>query len=610
MALIQTFAPHDDESGFGYYRRLAAANALFDWRELAVLAGVGRSRDALMGQPEDAARALGLEPDWARSAAEGEQRCRAWKGLHRRTADALCPQCLSEAAYIRREWEHAYVTACPAHRLQLVDRCDACGEWLDLHRQRIEQCACGHDLRESSRVSATPGQVWLSALLASQGGSSAGFAPQVRGADTQALCELVATLCRYFDVTAQPIRRHAAKTKSVGESARFLAPLDALLQDWPRAFEAHVEARIRGGNPNARTLNTLLGPWYAGVKKACQGNALEGILEAVIRVAARTFDGVLGLDTAKAVVEDVTEHVRLVDAARMLGVSRDRLLDAVKAGVCLSRTRRFGKRGHVYEIPRAEVERIGRQRQAWVSEESACAMAQVPVSVLQHMAVAGVIVTDAKWRHDIHKGGPIQRESLNALFEAIQARAKPQPTNGQELVTWAELTSRRMGDKQAIQSVMRAAAAGEVVAVQVGSHLGRTAFLRAAVAPYFGTPLLEAGMSIQQLATFTGWKWESIAHWVNLGLLQAQQIQLRGQPCQVVSPQQLLTFRQTFIPLADLARAMGTKPSALSEQLVGVDIVGAKPLPNGLKRGGLVRVADLGRLAVAGAKAREAAKTV
>ncbi|WP_156053845.1 hypothetical protein [Thiomonas sp. OC7] len=109
-------------------------------------------------------------------------------------------------------------------------------------------------------------------------------------------------------------------------------------------------------------------------------------------------------------------------------------------------------------------------------------------------------------------------------------------------------------------------------------------------------------MSMQRLAKFTGWKWESIAHWVSLGLLESQQIMLRGQPCQVVSPQQLLVFRQTYVPLADLARAMGTRPSALAELLTGVEIVGAKPLPNGLRRGGLVRMSDLGQLAVFGAR--------
>lgn len=87
------------------------------------------------------------------------------------------------------------------------------------------------------------------------------------------------------------------------------------------------------------------------------------------------------------------------------------------------------------------------------------------------------------------------------------------------------------------------------------------------------------------------------------GLLACESIQLRGQPCRVVLPHQLLAFRQSYIPLADLARAMDKKASALSHSLPGIELVGAKRLPDGALRGGLLRMADLGRLAVIGARA-------
>jgi hypothetical protein len=50
---------------------------------------------------------------------------------------------------------------------------------------------------------------------------------------------------------------------------------------------------------------------------------------------------------------------------------------------------------------------------------------------------------------------------------------------------------------------------------------------------------------------------------------------------------------------------MDTKASALSRLLPGIKLVGAKQLPDGAMRGGLVRIAELGRLALLGAKAGE-----
>jgi hypothetical protein len=102
-------------------------------------------------------------------------------------------------------------------------------------------------------------------------------------------------------------------------------------------------------------LNRLLGQWYSHVKRAGQSKGLEPFLEAVIRVAAREFDGALGLDSAGEVAHDVTGLLRLSEAAKVIGTSRDNLLLVAKAGLVEYQTSRFGTRGLVYQIPAAEV---------------------------------------------------------------------------------------------------------------------------------------------------------------------------------------------------------------------------------------------------------------
>ena len=219
------------------------------------------------------------------------------------------------------------------------------------------------------------------------------------------------------------------------------------------------------------------------------------------------------------------------------------------------------------------------------------------------MKAASVIQSDVRWREDLMKGGPVNRQSILDLYESVQRLAQPASAADDATLTWAELTSRRMGDRQAIESLMQSIASGKVKAVGHARTLGEISLLRADVSQYFGTPLLEAGMSIQQLSKLTGWKRESISYWIEEGLLDSQSIMLRGQACRVVLPQHLLAFRQTYVPLADLARGMGTKSSALSRLLSGIELFGAQALPNGTARGGLVRIGDLCRLAVIGAKA-------
>ncbi|URF04309.1 TniQ family protein [Cupriavidus campinensis] len=603
MSLVVTYAPRDDESGFGYYRALAAANVLSNWRELAGLAGVQRNRGALFAHSEFVAGQLGLESEWTHFAGQQEAVCRSWGRLHRVQTDAVCPACLAAAEYMRHYWGHTYVTTCADHRILLIDRCSDCGEFLSPNRYHIGQCDCGQDLRMLPRIASTRAQHWLSTLIASAGKQSGGIEPMLRSVDINTLCQVARTLCLHADPTMPALRRGAALPTSIAEAIDLLAPLDSLLGDWPAGFQSHVEKRIAAGKPDARTLNTLLGSWYIGLRKLCQGTALEPFLKIIIEVAAVRFDGALGLDSAKALVEDVTEYVRLADAAKTIGVSVSHMHDTVQAGKCGYRTRRAGTRGLLYEIPQEEVARIQEQRSEWMTGSEACELAGVSPSVLEHMMAAGVVRSDVNWRQDIFKGGVVERRSILELVERIREAADLVGRPEDERVVWAGLTSRRMGDRQAIQSLMQAIAEGKVKAVVRGRKLGDMAFLRADVASYFGTPLLEAGMSIQQLSKFTGWKWESISHWIAEGLLDSHSIVLRGQPCRVVLPHQLLAFRQTYVPLADLARGMGTKSSALSRLLSGIELVGAQQLPSGAARGGLIRVAELGRLAVLGARA-------
>jgi len=603
MSLVLTYAPKDDESGMGYYRRLAADNALFKWRDLASTAGVERNRRALLTRTNDVARNLDLDQAWTEFARQQENLCRGWGPLHRAQSDAVCPACLAESPYLRHHWEHAYVTACVQHRILLVDQCNACGTHLSPERLYIGLCSCGHDLSSLSHIAATRAQQWLSTLIANNGQQSGSMKPALHDVDFNVLVTVIRTLCQYSEPTGPRLPRSAALPKFVADAVEFLSPLEALLADWPTGFRNHVERRIAAGRTDARTLNTLLGDWYISLRKVCQGTALEPLLQIIIDVAARNSDCVLGLDSAKEMAENATGYMRAPDAAKAIGVSVSRLHDSIVADECEHRTRRTGTRGQVFEIPCAEVERIQRQRAGWISDADACELAGVTPVVLERMKAAGVVQSDVRWREDLMKGGPVEHQSILDLFEQVGRWAQSAAVADDSTLTWAELTSRRMGDRRAIEALMQAIADGRVKAVTRSRTLGEMSFLRADVSLYFGTPLLEAGMSIQQLAKATGWKWESIQNWVDGGLLASERIHRRGQPCRVVLPQQLLEFRQAYVPLADLARAMGTKSSALSRLLPGVELVGAKQLPDGAMRGALIRVADLGRLAIIGARA-------
>jgi hypothetical protein len=598
VQLILTFPPHPDASGLGYYRHLSAENGLSGWRELAQFCETSQTRSGLLAQPEQVASRLGLDPVWTSFATAQEEASRAWTGLRRAVHEAVCPSCLKQASFSRLAWEHMYMVACPEHAVTLLDHCDDCGERLSVNRSHIERCECGADLTVVTTPAATPAQMWLATLIASRGASSGTWAPQMTDVQLDVTALVVRTLCLFYDVAAAPPKQNAAHPKTVAQAIEFLRPLDWLLWDWPVNFEKHVSDRIRAGHPEARTLNSLLGLWYQRLKGHTAGSSLVQFMEAIARVAASEFDGLMGLDKASMLLAKQNTHMLASQAAKQIGMHRATLVSRLQAGQVKHRTKLFGTRGVAYEIPKEEVEAIVLARRGWVSKRAACEILGVPEAVLGSLEEAGLVVSDSQWRSDARKGGPVSRDSLTQFIASLKSH---RVSNSQEeggRIALRELTGRRVGDHKSIAAALRAIASGEIRPVARADFVGSMLYPVTLVGRYFSTPMLDAGLSVQALSKLTGWKWESVSHWMDVGLLESNNVTLRGQPCRVVMPAQLLDFCRTYLPLADVARKIGSKSSALAEKLEGVEIIGAKPLPDGQRRGGLLRVTDLARLAM------------
>lgn len=596
--LLKTFAPLNDESGPGYYRRLSSANGLSGLREIAKLSEVSGTRSGLFSRPEHVARMLGIESAACQMASAREELALGWRGLRRAGFDAVCPHCLKESVHIRLGWDHVYMVACPTHKTLLVDKCGSCGQRLSDQREQIHTCACGHNLLASETKPATEAQLWVASVIASRGADSSCWLPALSDVHLDLFSLLVRNLCQLFDPALTVTRQNASAPKTIAEAIEFLRPLESVLDDWPRGFEAHIRERIAFGPANSRTLNTKLGKWYLRIREVGLEGALNPFLEAVHQVAANEYAGVLALDHVAGYEGRIASHYMLPEAAAHIGVHRATLIKAVASGEVASVTRPYANQGVAREIPIAEVEAIAAARRGWIGKGAARELLNVPESVFTYLVQAGLVVLDHSGRQDIRRGSPVEL----AAIEKLRARLATHPCrDGDDAgarLRLKELNARRLGDKKAILRLLNAIAAGDVRALGPATSVGDLEYLEADVATYFSSKAVDSGLTVQALAKATGWKWESISYWIGEGLLESETAVLRGQPCRLVTPQQLLKFTQTYLPLANLAQMAGTKASSLFDKLGGITVLGGKPLPNGTQRGGLVRMADLVRLAL------------
>jgi TniQ len=64
-------------------------------------------------------------------------------------APKICPPCLEEENWCRKAWDVLAFTACPKHRIVLIDHCPHCSAKLSWARSSVSVCTCGYDWRRT-----------------------------------------------------------------------------------------------------------------------------------------------------------------------------------------------------------------------------------------------------------------------------------------------------------------------------------------------------------------------------------------------------------------------------------------------------------------------------
>lgn len=603
-ALIDLFPPHDDEFVIGYLRRLAERNRIDSWQSLVRMAEVTPSRQGVWLYRARLSEYLGLKSKWLDQVMPEKE---DGVGLHapsflRRRMDAVCPECLKEQGYIRRAWSHTYVLACPAHRVRLLDQCPNCQSPLRAERSSIQRCDCGFELGQAKAEPASAFEIWVSARLR----RDMTDVPGLPTLETEQECDGLANLLMLLSSRADPANKirtsKVAQPRSLEEARRYLAPVEAILGNWPQGMREHVAMRVRAGPQIQSTLVGRLGAWYRSMARHCENGRYESIWTAVSDAIADSFDGKMrGAGSLRFSTGYQRAYMSLHEASQRLGVSRLSLKMAVDKGSLQARVDKASELYTNIQITWDQVEFVKASRERWVSEEVACKLLDVPPSVLRMFVLTEAIACDPVWRGNVLRTGPIDLESVKALASRLGELGEFREVS--DGIALRDIVGRRFNDKSALMSLFRAMASGDIRAYGFGGtdgskRAGSMLFPKSEVVAIVGTATLNASMTLVQVEKATGWKYESLVHWADQGLMEAQTVPMRGQEARTVPAVSLLQFARTYVPVAELASALSTKPSALLPKLkaLGLEVVGQKEIAAGASRGALVRRADVLRL--------------
>jgi TniQ protein len=157
----------------------------------------------------------------------------------------VCPQCLRDSNYLRKQWDYSAVTSCPTHRTLLLEECPACSKRINWFRKKVSHCRCGADWREAQTQQLDAQEIVVSRLIY----RTLGLIPQTKRESTRSNplygLELSSLLGVLFFVCTQQREKSRATLSfpqmNIPEIHSVLLKAFSVFERWPANFRRFLD---------------------------------------------------------------------------------------------------------------------------------------------------------------------------------------------------------------------------------------------------------------------------------------------------------------------------------------------------------------------------------
>jgi hypothetical protein len=217
-------------------------------------------------------------------------------------------------------------------------------------------------------------------------------------------------------------------------------------------------------------------------------------------------------------------------------------------------------------------------------------------SVLKQLTRVGLLPKRTRPDWDLNTRKPYNLADVQAVESFLFGLIEPN-TAATQAIALNDINRRVATSRLAIEEIFEHIAQGTLRPINAGevTRLGELQFDKEVLAHIIGNSQAVTLMTAEHLARITGWKSESIRHWVKSGFLAGEPTEARGQMVYWVGLRAVHDFMGRYKVVSELAHQLKTTPKALSDKLrkMGVPILGAQTVSPGVTRGGLVELPQI-----------------
>lgn len=183
----------------------------------------------------------------------------------------VCPKCLSQSQYCRKQWDFAVITSCPIHQIMLLEKCPGCGKPITWLRRSVSHCRCGTDWRQTQTPRLSKSEIVVSQLIYKEFRLPC---PQIlKPRDNNPLydVDLLSLLSALFLITSQQegrngdtLAKHIFPGRTSAEIHRGFLAAFAIFDHWPINFYRFLDQLTAARRPKetASGVRESFGPLY------------------------------------------------------------------------------------------------------------------------------------------------------------------------------------------------------------------------------------------------------------------------------------------------------------------------------------------------------------
>ena len=577
-----------DESLNGYFLRLAEENFLGSTTTLLRPTGIRLKAQYSPRELQAIAEYHGLDVQRLQRLARfpALNGSLATGAFMRKAAIAVCPECLGQADYIRQAWHHELFTACPAHRVLLMDRCPECETPPELNRGAVSRCRCGYMLSEARGLPADAANLFVSSVLLAEPSHPYGLSGL---SDEPGVPEDVDRFLLFLANVTLPTPQRKNAAISFSRALEINEACFALAEDLPDRFRAFVEGKVQEANrlKSSRFFHNL-GPWYKELNSTFASMAYASVRATVCSVMLEQADAPINRKMKYIAAEllGLQKTFTASEAARLLGSSPDRIVSFVKTGK-LSGKIMSGAAVEFCVVDRSAVEAQQQAAKGLVAGKELLSRLNITRRVRERLLASGVLSRVADSDKPLFAKGDYRVEDIQRLIDTLAESCRHAVSA--TALGLDDVSGKRFSNQQThelyrlifggqIKPVMRAAGIQGLAAFKF-DHDELLSHLRL-------EPSLPE-LTITDLTKITRWKHETIKAWIERGLLPARTGFDEGKHRVSISVANLVTFLSRYVVVADAAERLGSKSIWLTKPLKtkGVLAQGTHVTHEGSQRG-------------------------